>query len=188
METYTGWLLLAVPREISNVDDVDIFDRSVVLLLHHDEDGAHGIVLNRPLDAGVDTVLPGWQQHVVAPDRLFQGGPVGLDSAIGLASQPGDQETVGVRRLFRAVALVDLDAPPAIVIPELTAMRVFAGYSGWGSGQLEAEIDAGLWWVVEAESADAFTQDPATLWYDVVRRQGGDIAHALTFPRDISLN
>lgn len=188
METFTGRLLLAVPREADEVGEGEIFDHSVVLLLHHDDDGAHGIVLNRPLDAGVDTVLPGWQAHVARPDRLFQGGPVGLDSAIGLASLPGVDATVGVKRLFRSMSLVDLDAPPAIVMPELSALRIYAGYSGWGSGQLEGEIAAGMWWVVDAEAADAFCADPARLWFDVARRQGGSIAHAVTFPRDISLN
>lgn len=79
----TGRLLVATPQTGG-----DVFRRSVVLLLHHDEEGAQGIVLNRPLEADVRSVLPTWQAHVTPPGRLFQGGPVGLDSALGLVTVP----------------------------------------------------------------------------------------------------
>ena len=55
-------------------------------------------------------------------------------------------------------------------------MRVFAGYAGWGSGQLEGEIGEGAWYVVDAEPADAFTDDPEHLWRDVLARQPGELA------------
>lgn len=188
MENLTGRLLVAVPREADEVAEDDLFDRSVVLLLHHDEDGAHGVVLNRPLDAEVDAVLPGWQDHVTSPGALFQGGPVGLDSALGLVSMPGDDESLGLKRLFRGVGLVDLDAPPTVVVPEIAALRIFAGHSGWEAGQLEAEIRQGAWFVVDAEAADPFSADPASLWSEVLVRQGDRTAFAVTFPPDPELN
>ncbi|WP_460466395.1 YqgE/AlgH family protein [Calidifontibacter terrae] len=188
MENLTGRLLVAVPRAAEETDEEDVFDRSVVLLLHHDDDGAHGVVLNRPLDADVDAVLPGWQDHVSAPGALFQGGPVGLDSALGLVSMPGDDESLGLKRLFRGVGLVDLDAPPTVVVPEIAALRIFAGHSGWESGQLEAEVTRGAWFVVDAEAADPFSADPSRLWREVLLRQGGHTAFAATFPADPSAN
>ena len=76
----------------------------MVLVLHHDDDGAQGLVLNRPIDADVDAVLPGWEEHATRPAKVFQGGPVQLDSALGLVAVPGDSpEPTGVRRLFGAV-------------------------------------------------------------------------------------
>lgn len=188
MDNLTGRLLVAVPREADEVDDQDVFDRSVVLVLHHDEDGAHGVVLNRPLDAAVDAVLPGWQDHVSSPDSLFQGGPVGLDSALGLVSMPGEEESLGLKRLFRGVGLVDLDAPPPVVVPQIAGLRIFAGHSGWESGQLEAEIARGAWFVVDAEAADPFCPQPGRLWHDVLVRQGGELAYTATFPTDSSMN
>lgn len=188
MESLTGRLLVGVPHESSEVDPDNIFERAVVLLLHHDDQGAQGLVLNRPLDADVDQVLPGWQEHVSAPQRLFQGGPVGLDSAIGLASLPGVQDTLGLKRLFGHTCVVDLDAPPVLVRPHLAGLRIFAGYSGWTGGQVENEIEAGMWWVAEAEPADSYTADPSMLWRRVVRRQPPPVVHALTFPADLSLN
>ena len=80
-----GRLLVAAPRTGG-----EIFRRSVVLLLHHDEAGAHGLVLNKPIPAPVSRVLPIWQEHVSEPAQLFQGGPVGLDTALGLVTVPGE--------------------------------------------------------------------------------------------------
>lgn len=179
----TGRLLVATPSTGG-----EVFRRSVVLMLHHDENGAQGVVLNRPLDAPVGAVLPPWQPHVSPPARLFQGGPVELDSALGLAFVPGDGEPMGVRRLFRGVGLVDLDAPPVLVVPEVGGLRIFAGYAGWSPGQLEAEIRAGGWYVVDAETADAFTTAPGSLWADVLSRQRGRLSWVARFPDDPSMN
>lgn len=208
MDPLTGRLLIAVPRtrgdrlpevtageegrlEISPIVEVaedNVFERSVVLVLHHDEEGAHGLILNRPLPAEVDAVLPGWQQHVTAPDSIFQGGPVALDTALGLVALPGDDETIGIRRLFGDVALVDLDAPPAVVMPEVGALRIFAGYAGWSPGQLEDEITVGAWFVVDAHTDDLFTTEPHDLWTDVLRRQRSDVAFVASFPDEPALN
>lgn len=204
----TGRLLIAVPRvrheqlpavgagddgllqvdQITEVDEDNVFERSVVLILHHDHEGAHGLILNRPLAAEVDAVLPGWQDHVTAPDTIFQGGPVSLDTALGLVAIPGDDESIGIKRLFGDVALVDLDAPPAVVMPEVGALRIFAGYAGWEPDQLEDEIQAGAWYVVDAHTDDAFTTRPHDLWACVARRQRSTVAFVSSFPGDPALN
>lgn len=180
----SGSLLVATPLITDGV-----FHRSVVLVLHHDDDGAQGVVLNQPLEADVDAVLPGWAEHASAPSRLFQGGPVQLDSALGVVAVPGDDTTpMGVRRMFRGVGLVDLDAPPVVVMPEVAGLRIFAGYAGWGAGQLEGEIASGSWYVVDAEARDAFTATPGTLWVEVLRRQPDAVAYVATYPDDPSMN
>ena len=183
-EFLSGRLLVATPR----VGD-DVFRRAVVLMLHHDEDGAQGVILNRPLDADVDAVLPGWGNVVTSPQTLFQGGPVGLDSAVGVVTVPGDDtSTLGVRRLFGRVGLVDLDAPPPVVAGDLAGLRIFAGYAGWSGGQLEGEIRRGDWIVVDSEPRDPFTADPELLWEQVLRRQGGMLQLVASYPDDPSMN
>ncbi|WP_432482519.1 YqgE/AlgH family protein [Kineococcus esterisolvens] len=185
----TGRLLLATP----SLTDPN-FQRAVVLVLNHDEDGALGVVVNRPLEVDVDAVLPGWQAFTTAPGKLFQGGPVALDSALGLVAVPGDRpDPAGVRRVFGSVGLgsvglVDLDTPPEAVVDELAGLRIFAGYAGWGAGQLEGEIAEEAWFVLPAEARDAFSDSPERLWSDVLRRQGGDLALVASFPADVSLN
>lgn len=188
MRNLTGKLLVVVPRELGEIPEDDLFDRCVVLLLDHSDDGAHGIMLNRESGAPIEAALPDWQDHVVGEGVFYQGGPVGKDSALGLVSMPGDVESVGLKRLFGGIGLVDLDAPPQVVMPEVAALRIFAGYCGWSAGQLEQEIRDGGWFVLDCEAADPFSTDPDTLWEQVLRRQGGVLSWATLFPDDPSMN
>jgi putative transcriptional regulator len=179
-----GRLLVASPQI-----EEETFRRSVVLLLHHDEDGAQGVILNRPLDADIDAVLPGWKSVATKPQTVFQGGPVELNSAIGLVTVPGDEpEPLGIKHLFGGLGLVDLDAPPNLVAPEVAGMRIFAGYAGWITGQLENEIRRGDWYVVACESRDAFSSVPEQLWSDVLARQNDSLKLVASYPDDPSLN
>lgn len=180
----TGKLLVATPRTGGTV-----FRRSVVLVLQHDEAGAQGVVLNHPLHAPVSSVLPPWQDYVTDPPNVFQGGPVALDSALGLVTVPGDhQAPMGVRLLFGGLGLVDLDVPPLVVMPAVAGLRIFAGYAGWSDGQLEQEIRDGGWYVVESEARDAFTSEPEALWSAVLRRQRGNLALVASLPEDPTMN
>jgi putative transcriptional regulator len=181
----TGELLVATPMT------GEPFEHAVVLVLHHDEEGAHGLVLNQPLDAGVDVVLPEWQPFVTSPGVLFRGGPVGMDTAMGLVSVPGHDPAdppLGTQLLFGGIGLVDLDAPAPLVVPELGAFRIFVGYSGWGAGQLEGEISQGAWYVVPREPRDPFHQDTSELWRDVLLRQRSAVSFATTWTPDADQN
>lgn len=175
--TTTGQLLVATPLT------GDTFARTVVLMLHHGEDGAHGLVLNRPLEASVDVVLPEWQPFVTSPGVLFQGGPVGMDTAMGLVSVPGhegEDAPLGTQLLFGGIGLVDLDAPAPLVVPELAGFRIFVGYAGWSAGQLEAEIAQGAWYVVPREPRDPFHEGTGDLWREVLLRQRNSLSLVTT--------
>lgn len=201
-----GRLLVATPA----LHDPS-FRRAVVLLLDHTTSGgALGLVLNRPSAVDVGAVLPAWQGFVSPPGRLFQGGPVGLDGALGLVSVPGSADgaptfgtltgglltgglpagpaPLGYQRLVGSVGVVDLDAPPEVVVPSASGLRIFAGHAGWSAGQLEDEIAEGAWYVLEGEAGDAFTDDPEGLWPGVLRRQHGDLALMASYPDDPTLN
>jgi putative transcriptional regulator len=186
----TGRLLVATPA----LGDRN-FDRTVVLLLDHDADGALGVVINRPTQVAVGEILPPWSTYTSEPGVVFHGGPVSADSALGLARLSGlaiddrnDIEPLGFRRLYNGIGLIDLDAPPEVIVGEMASLRIFAGYAGWASAQLEAEISEGAWYVVEAEPADPFSFRPDRLWRAVLRRQGGDLAMVATYPEDPTLN
>jgi putative transcriptional regulator len=184
-----GRLLVATPQ----LEDPN-FRRGVVLVVEHDEvEGTLGVVLNRPTEVPVDRVLPPWAELATGPSVVFQGGPVALDSALALARVPGEDEPLGWRALdgdtdVGRVGLVDLDAPPGLIAAEVIQLRVFAGYAGWGAGQLQSEIEEGAWYVVPGEAGDVFAGDPERLWQAVLRRQSGDLAFVATFPDDPSLN
>lgn len=171
-----GQLLVATPLT------GDFFRRTVVLVLQHDEDGAHGLVLNSPLEAQVSAVLPEWQPHVTPPGTLFQGGPVGMDTAMGLVTVPGDdtEGLLGISLLFGSLGLVDLDAPPPVVTPDLAGLRIFAGYAGWSPGQLDDELSQGAWYVVPCEPRDPFQADTTHLWRDILVRQRNTLSLVAT--------
>jgi putative transcriptional regulator len=170
------------------------FSRTVVLLLQADEeDGALGLVLNRPTGTELGEVLPDWVPLVAAPPFVFTGGPVQPNAAICLGhGRPGGAR-VGAFSVLEglpgtSVGTVDLDATPDELLPAVSEVRVFAGYAGWSPGQLEAEVEEGAWWVLDALPADAFSAAPDQLWASVLRRQGAPIAFAANYPDDPSLN
>jgi putative transcriptional regulator len=182
-----GQLLVATPR----LADPN-FARSVILVLDHDEDGALGVVINRPSELPLEAVLPGWSATVTAPAHLFHGGPVAVDSAVAVgfaaaaaAAGPGSG---GFKLMVGGFGLVDLDADPGLVAVDIVGMRVFSGYAGLGAGQLEDEIEEGSWYVVQALPEDLLNPDPQTLWRRVLRRQIGDLAYVANFPDDPTMN
>ncbi|WP_333769264.1 YqgE/AlgH family protein [Streptomyces sp. IBSBF 2435] len=189
VSSLTGRLLVATPK----LADPN-FDRAVVLLLDHDAEGSLGVVLNRPTPVGVGDVLQPWAALAGLPQVVFQGGPVSLDSALALAVVPGEPragepvELLGWRRVHGAIGLVDLEAPPELLAAELGSLRIFAGYSGWGPGQLERELADGAWYVVESEPGDVSAPNPERLWRAVLRRQRNELAMVATYPDDPSLN
>jgi putative transcriptional regulator len=188
-ESLTGCLLVATPV----LADPN-FRRTVILVVEHEaEEGTLGVVLNRPTDVPVDRVLESWSDLATGPSVVFKGGPVAPNSALALALVPGDAEPLGWHALDGAAALsrlglVDLDAPPDLLAPAINRLRVYAGYAGWGPGQLRSEIDEGAWYVLSAEPSDPFAVEPEGLWASVLRRQGGEMAFTATFPDDPGLN
>lgn len=189
VSSLTGRLLVATPA----LADPN-FDRAVVLLLDHDEEGSLGVVLNRPTPVEVHDILEPWAGLAGDPGVVFQGGPVSLDSALGVGVVPGDggaqpeDGPLGWRRVHGAIGLVDLEAPPELLAAELGSLRIFAGYAGWGPGQLEGELVEGAWYVVDSEPGDVSSPDPAQLWRAVLRRQRNELAMVATYPDDPLLN
>jgi putative transcriptional regulator len=167
------------------------FAGSVVLLLDVD-DGALGVVLNRPSAVPVPAALPGWADVVDEPEVLFRGGPVSTEGALAVGllreADPTAETPVGFRSVDGPLGLVDLDAPRELLAGALARLRIFAGYAGWGEGQLEGEVEQGAWYVVPGNHADAFRADTTHLWRDVLRRQPGELAWLSTRPADTTLN
>lgn len=184
-----GHLLVATPL----LGDPN-FRRSVVLVVEDEPgEGTLGVVLNRPTDVPVGRVLESWTSLVTGPSVVFKGGPVAPNSALALAVAAGGESPLGWRSLdgsavMSRIGLVDLDAPPELLEGGIESLRVFAGYAGWGPGQVKAEIEEGAWYVLAGEPADAFAAEPERLWEAVLRRAGGSLALVATYPDDPSLN
>lgn len=160
------------------------FDATLTLILEHSDEGALGLVLNRPSRLAMADAFPDWEELAAEPDVVFAGGPVDRDALIALGRSDRCDGA-----LVLGAHSVDLDAQPALVEAEgITKVRVFAGYAGWGSGQLEGEIVNQGWWVVDAGIDDLFTDDPNELWARVLRRQEAELQWYAHFPADPSLN
>jgi putative transcriptional regulator len=176
-----------------------VFNRTVLLVLDCDDQGALGVVLNEISQTRLDAVLPEWVGAVSKPQLLFHGGPVSPNGAICLASVANDdEEPPGWRPLFTLadsagrgpirVGLLHLDTPIEIVAGAYRDMRIFAGYSGWAAGQLQAEIAEGMWHVIQADYTDIFGAEPLDLWRRVLRRQPSALALFSTWVEDPDLN
>lgn len=179
-----GRLLVATPP----LDDPN-FDRAVIYVLEHHDDGAVGVVINRPSDEALDEPLDRWIDLQTVPSSVFDGGPVEDSALIALAhTKKGTGENENLTQIVGDIVSADLTADPAIVAAAVDCVRVFRGYAGWGPGQLEGEIDAGAWLVLDAETGDVFSSEPDELWRNVLRRQPGRLAWLANAPDDLSLN
>ena len=180
-----GRLLVATPP----LDDPN-FDRTVIFVLEHHDEGALGVVLNRPTEEELGEPLDRWEDLQASPAQVFAGGPVETDAliALALANSPLDEPSEDLSPVVGRVASADLTADPAFVAGRVSAVRVFRGYAGWGPGQLEGEIMAGAWLVFDAEPDDVFATQPTQLWRTVLRRQGGRLGWLANAPDDLSAN
>ncbi|MGB0101029.1 MAG: YqgE/AlgH family protein [Nocardioides sp.] len=183
-EARAGMLLVATPALV----DPNFAD-AVVLLLDVDDQGALGVVLNRPSGIRVAEVLEDWGGVVAEPEVLFRGGPVSTEGALAVATlRAEDDVPVGFRAVEGRLGLLDLDTPVELLEGSLDGVRIFAGYAGWGAEQLVDEIEEGSWYVVPGQLRDVFRCDPDDLWRDVLRRQPGELAWHSTRPADPELN
>jgi putative transcriptional regulator len=180
VEPLTGQLL------ISNSTLLDPnFRRTVVLIGHHDDDGAVGVVLNQPLGITVREAVPPLGGLVEPEEQLFDGGPVEPASVVVLADflDPGRAEVIAMG------SIGFLPPEPGDDIGEaIRRARVFAGYAGWGPGQLESELEQDSWVATPALPDDVFHEEPGRLWEDVLRRLGRRYEMLRLMPRDPSMN
>lgn len=161
------------------------FRHTVVLLGRHDERGALGVVLNRTAEASVGEAVPPLAELVGSDERLFLGGPVQPTQPVLLAelTRPEFADVL----VFGSIGFLtgDVSSESQSVIRRA---RVYAGYAGWGPGQLEAEMQSGSWILEPARAEDVFTDAPEELWSSVLERKGGIYRRLAKMPFDPSFN
>jgi putative transcriptional regulator len=162
------------------------FHRTVVLVTEHNEEGAMGLVLNRPSAVAVAEAVPQLEELVEEDARVYIGGPVQPQAAIALAELEDPSEAAVIA--FGDIGFIRADADADELAHTVRRARVYAGYSGWGAGQLEAELEAEAWITEPAEPDDVFSSAPAGLWSKVLQRKGGPFALLARMPVDPSLN
>jgi putative transcriptional regulator len=180
-ESLAGQLLLASPT----LADPN-FARTVVLIGAHDDEGAMGVVLNRPSSITVGEAVPALEDSVDASEPVFVGGPV-QPGALVLVAEFDDPAAAGLIVLGR-IGFPASDATLDDVASATSRGRVFAGYAGWGAAQLDAEIAGGDWIAQAALPEDVFTEEPESLWSGILTRKGGSYALIARMPLDPSVN
>jgi putative transcriptional regulator len=181
LDSLRGQLLVAGP----GLDDPN-FRRSVVLVGEHGDDGAMGVVLNRPTSVTVGEAVPPLAELVEDGDVVHLGGPVQPRAVVVLADfvDTADADDLVVE----SVGFLPGEIEDAAGVGPVRALRVFAGYAGWSPGQLEEELEEGSWLVLPARASDVFGDEPERLWSDVLRRQGGALAVLALLPDDPRVN
>ena len=160
------------------------FRRTVVVITEHNEEGAMGLVLNRPAPVTVEEAAPALAGLVPAGTPICFGGPVQPEAAIVLA----DFEALGLENRIVIGSIGMLSELDSGTSDAIRRARVFAGYAGWGPGQLEAEIEESAWIIEDALPGDIFTEQPEKLWSRVLQRKGGDYRLLALMPLDPSSN
>jgi putative transcriptional regulator len=157
----------------------DFFHRTVVLVVEHSDEGAFGLVLNRPSETTVGEASPELAELIGAQHVLFVGGPVQPNAvtAIGEHVDPA----AASKLIVGTVGMVELDDPP-----ELRRVRVFVGYAGWSAGQLDAELEQEAWITGDIHPDDPFAD--GDLWSAVLQRKGGEYSLLARMPPDPSVN
>lgn len=173
-ESLRGHLLIAAPSLF------DYFRRTVVLVLEHSAEGAMGVVLNRESETSVAEAVPVLAPLAAESELVRIGGPVSPESVVAL----GEFEDVAEAGtlVMGSVGTLDPDAGNG----SLRRLRVYAGYAGWGPGQLDNELEQEAWLVLPAEPDDPF--DDGDLWSEALRRKGRGYRLLSTMPADPSLN
>lgn len=179
MESLAGRLLVASPDLID-----PNFKRTVIYISNHSPEGAFGLVLNRPVEgSSVAEHLPAWAPFLSGPGIVFAGGPVEPESAFALV-RAEDEPPESWAHVAGPIGLVPLDSDPEAFGHLLSGLRIFAGYAGWGAGQLDGEVDEKAWFVLDAEPDDIFWPEPESLYRRVLRRQRGKTAMYAYFPEN----
>ncbi len=162
------------------------FHRTVVLVTEHNPDGAMGVVLNRPSPVAVADAVPSLGVLVEDGALVHVGGPVQPEAVVALAEL--DTPELAAAVALGSIGYLRADADPEELADVVRRARVFAGYAGWGGGQLESELEEEAWIVEPAEPDDVFTDDADGLWSSVLRRKGGAYTILARLPPDPSVN
>lgn len=177
-ESLRGSLLIAAPQLLD-----PNFRRTVILVADHGEEGAMGVILNRPSGMTVADAAPDLEPLIGPEAPIFAGGPVQPTSGVVLAEVAESDEPV-----FADVVLIPGLEELADVVDGAGSIRVFAGYAGWGPGQLDDELGREDWIVEPAQPSDVFSDEPEALWGSVLERKGGQYALLARMPEDPSQN
>jgi putative transcriptional regulator len=157
------------------------FTQSVILLTRYRPEGAMGVIINRPTEHRLSDLLPEIEALQGRSDRLFFGGPVAVNAIVVLLQSADEVKLEHTERVFDDVYFSGSPEAFAYVIgreKEGEAIRGYAGYAGWASGQLESELARGDWSILSADAFTVFRKEPSTVWKDLSPEPGRELRAA----------
>ncbi len=163
------------------------FHRTVVLVCQHDEEGAFGLVLNRPTQTKIGEAVVADLPEVLKEQTLYLGGPVQTNALSYLHSDiflPNASVMPYLdlgHSLDTLIELAQSNSPTQKV-------KVFAGYAGWSPGQLDDEMRRKAWLTHPASLELVFTEEPEKLWQTILRAKGPEYRLLSETPEDLSWN
>jgi putative transcriptional regulator len=181
MDSLQGKLLIAAPALVD-----PNFSRTVVLIAAHSDEGALGLVLNRPLETPLAEIAPVLEQLAEPGAVLHSGGPVAPDSAVLLADFA--DPSLAALLIMGDVGLPSAACELADLETGVRRARVFAGHSGWAPGQLDEELEQEAWFVGQLAPDELWLADSTLLWSTTLSRKGGAFALLARMPDDPSVN
>jgi putative transcriptional regulator len=159
--------LLVASRDLRDPN----FAKTVILLIHYDDQGVVGLILNRRTGVALSRVLESYQGAKDRSDLAYLGGPVELPTILALLQSQAKVE--GAERIFSGVYLIStkpLFEQTLSAKPGPQVFHVYLGYAGWTKDQLRGEVELGAWFVFPADTAAVFNSDPASLWPQMIRK------------------
>jgi putative transcriptional regulator len=159
------------------------FAKTVILVVHYKQDqGAVGIVVNRATDVPISRVFQDLKEAKSRMDPVYVGGPVELNTVMALLKTGTKPENS--TRVFNDVYLIsnkDLLKATLASGAEASVFHAYVGYAGWGTGQLEHEMELGAWHVMPADAATVFHSDPDSVWPRLIRRTETQVARRIIY-------
>ena len=159
-----------------NLDDPN-FARTVILLVHSDDQEVVGLILNRRTNLPLSRVLEGVPGTKDRSDPAYLGGPVEVPSVMALLQSPNKVQ--GADRIFNEVYLISTKTLLQKTIaarPDPEVFHVYLGYAGWTNNQLRKEVELGAWFILPADTNSVFNLDPGSLWPQMIQRTVQKIA------------
>lgn len=162
-----GVFLIAVPHLLD-----PHFRQTVVLLIAYDKQGAAGVIINRPTEIPLEKAFPNLKGVEGLSSSLFFGGPVSQDHLMALLRS--DKPLDGAQKIFDNVYVTEKRDHLSQILrdpnPEKN-LRIFSGYSGWGSGQLDQEVARGDWIIITADPEIIFSENPSKIWSELLKKR-----------------
>lgn len=144
------------------------FSHTVVLMVDHNDEGAMGLILNRPTEVDLSQMVSELEELEEGRNTVWVGGPVAHWQLVLLVRS--DSEVEGARRVLGDVHFTASREVLESVLESGAEFRTYAGYAGWGAGQLEGEIERGGWHVLPGEPELVFDSSPLELWNELIVR------------------